>query len=58
MPMNLTRSAAAEDGHDLDDWLRAGAEITGTAVKAGPRNLAFSVGPDPRNFAAFLTTTP
>jgi len=56
--MNLTRSAAAEDGHDLDDWLRAGAEITGTAVKAGPRNLAFSVGPDPRNFAAFLTTTP
>jgi hypothetical protein len=22
-----------EDGHDLDDWLRAEAEITGTAVK-------------------------
>lgn len=29
----LYEARGRENGHDLDDWLRAEAEITGTAVK-------------------------
>jgi hypothetical protein len=30
----LYEARGREDGHDLDDWLRAEAEITGEAAKA------------------------
>lgn len=30
----LYEERGREDGHDMEDWLRAEAEITGTAVKA------------------------
>ena len=29
----LYESRGREDGHDLDDWFHAEAEVTGTAVK-------------------------
>lgn len=30
----LYEERGREDGHDIEDWLRAEAEITGTSVKA------------------------
>jgi hypothetical protein len=30
---DLYETRGCKDGHDVDDWLRAEAEITGTAVK-------------------------
>ena len=30
----LYEARGREDGHDLDDWLRAEAEITGTNIEA------------------------